>query len=122
MAEALEHESGLLGLAGTADMRELLARDDPDARLALDVYVHRLRAGIARDGRRASAGSTRSCSPAAWGSAPPACASSPAPASPSWASARPGSPVRVLTVHAREDLEIARQARALLRAQGLEHL
>jgi acetate kinase len=46
MAEALEHESGLLGLAGTADMRELLARDDPDARLALDVYVHRLRGGI----------------------------------------------------------------------------
>jgi acetate kinase len=46
MAEALEHESGLLGLAGTADMRELLLRDDPDARLALDVYVHRLRGGI----------------------------------------------------------------------------
>jgi acetate kinase len=49
MSEALEHESGLLGLAGTADMREVLARadTDPDARLALDVYVHRLRAGIA---------------------------------------------------------------------------
>jgi acetate kinase len=46
MAEALEHESGLLGLAGTADMRELLVRDDPDARLAVDVYVHRLRGGI----------------------------------------------------------------------------
>jgi acetate kinase len=28
-------------------MRELLARDDVDARLALGVYVHRLRAGIA---------------------------------------------------------------------------
>jgi len=26
MAEALEHESGLLGLAGSADMREVLAR------------------------------------------------------------------------------------------------
>ena len=46
MAEALEHESGLAGLAGTPDMRELLGRDDPDARLALDVYMHRLRAGI----------------------------------------------------------------------------
>ena len=34
----------------------------------------------------------------------------------------PGSPVRVLTVHAREDLEIARQARALLSEQGLETL
>src|SRR5215210_7540118 len=47
MADALEHESGLLGIAGTADMRELLARNDPDAQLALGVYIHRLRAGIA---------------------------------------------------------------------------
>jgi acetate kinase len=47
MAHALEHESGLRGLSGTGDMRELLARHDADARLALDVYVHRLRAGIA---------------------------------------------------------------------------
>lgn len=50
LAEALEHESGLQGLAGSADMREVLARaDDGDAaaRLALDVYLHRLRAGIA---------------------------------------------------------------------------
>jgi acetate kinase len=49
VAQALEHESGLLGLAGTADMREVLARarnSDGDATLALDVYVHRLRAGI----------------------------------------------------------------------------
>jgi acetate kinase len=43
----LEHDSGLTGLAGTGDMRELLARDDADARLAIDVYVHRLRAAIA---------------------------------------------------------------------------
>jgi acetate kinase len=47
LAEALERSSGLLGLAGTADMREVLARSDPSARLALEVYVHRLRAGIA---------------------------------------------------------------------------
>ncbi len=47
MATTLEHESGLTGLAGTADMREVLARDDDDAKLALDVYAHRLRAGIA---------------------------------------------------------------------------
>lgn len=47
LARALEHESGLMGLAGTADMRELLARDDDEARLALDVYIHRLRSGIA---------------------------------------------------------------------------
>jgi acetate kinase len=46
MADALEHESGLVGIAGTPDMRELVARDDADACLAFDVYVHRLRAGI----------------------------------------------------------------------------
>jgi acetate kinase len=50
LADALEHRSGMLGLAGSADMREIVARarrDEPDACLALDVYVHRLRAGIA---------------------------------------------------------------------------
>jgi acetate kinase len=50
LADALEHRSGLLGLAGSADMREILDRvlgGDPDACLALDVYVHRLRAAVA---------------------------------------------------------------------------
>ena len=41
--ELLEHQSGLQGLAGDADMRALLARDDADARLALAVYVARAR-------------------------------------------------------------------------------
>jgi acetate kinase len=46
----LEHSSGLLGLCGTTDMREVTARadaGDESATLALDVYVHSLRAGIA---------------------------------------------------------------------------
>jgi acetate kinase len=50
LAATLEHRSGLLGLAGTADMRAIIegaAAGQPDATLALDVYVHRLRAGIA---------------------------------------------------------------------------
>jgi len=50
MSQALEHDSGLVGLAGTDDMREIVDRagaDDDVARLALDVYLHRLRAGIA---------------------------------------------------------------------------
>ncbi|PRX92156.1 acetate/propionate family kinase [Allonocardiopsis opalescens] len=50
IAQTLEHESGLLGLAGTADMREVLAaadRGEEPARLGLEVYLHRLRAGIA---------------------------------------------------------------------------
>lgn len=47
---ALDRESGLLGLCGSADMRTVLAaaeRDEPAPRLAVDVYVHRLSAGIA---------------------------------------------------------------------------
>jgi acetate kinase len=50
LAAALEHRSGLLGLAGTGDMREVLAAaagGEASACLALDVYVHRLRAAIA---------------------------------------------------------------------------
>ncbi len=50
LAEALEQRSGLRGLCGTADMRELLARvdsEDPRAQLALEVYLRSLRAGVA---------------------------------------------------------------------------
>ena len=50
IATALEERSGLLALAGSADMREVEAgagRGDPNAVLALDVYTHRLVAGIA---------------------------------------------------------------------------
>jgi acetate kinase len=50
LEDALERRSGLTGLAGSGDMRELLPRaesGDGDARLALDVYLHRLRAGVA---------------------------------------------------------------------------
>jgi len=50
LASALEHKSGLLGLAGSGDMETVLAREaggDADAATAVAVYVHRLRAGIA---------------------------------------------------------------------------
>ena len=49
LAYALEHEAGLLGLAGTADMREVLMRaatGDQAAQLARDVYLHRLQGAI----------------------------------------------------------------------------
>jgi acetate kinase len=46
LAEVLDTRSGLTGLAGTGDMRALLARGDHDARLAIEVYLHRLRKGI----------------------------------------------------------------------------
>jgi acetate kinase len=50
IAVVLEERSGLLALAGTADMREVEAgveRQDESAVLALGVYLHRLAAGIA---------------------------------------------------------------------------
>jgi acetate kinase len=49
VATALEHRSGLVALARTADMREVEVRaadGDNDAQLALDVYIHRLTTGI----------------------------------------------------------------------------
>src|SRR5919204_967939 len=50
MERALELESGLLSLCGTSDMRELLRRADAGddrARLAKEIYVHHLRRWIA---------------------------------------------------------------------------
>jgi acetate kinase len=50
LAATLEHRSGLAGLAGTPDMREVLSRaaeGDSDAILGRDVYLHRLRGSIA---------------------------------------------------------------------------
>jgi acetate kinase len=50
LASTLEHRSGLLGLAGTSDMRAILAAEaagDEAAALGLGVYLHRLRASIA---------------------------------------------------------------------------
>ncbi|QYC41260.1 Acetate kinase [Nonomuraea coxensis DSM 45129] len=39
----LSRRSGLLALAGTLDMREVRARDDDEARLALRIYTRRIR-------------------------------------------------------------------------------
>jgi acetate kinase len=50
LAETLESRSGLTGLAGTGDMREVLSRaaaGDERAVLGRDVYLHRLRGSIA---------------------------------------------------------------------------
>ena len=50
IATALEERSGMMALAGTGDMRQIEAaatRRDPDAVLALEVYIHRLVGSIA---------------------------------------------------------------------------
>ena len=46
LADVLDHGSGLLGLAGSGDMKVLLAREDDEAMLAVEVYLHRLRKSI----------------------------------------------------------------------------
>jgi len=50
VTDALEHDSGLLGLAGSASMQDVLAAAEQGERraaLAIDIYLHRLVAGIA---------------------------------------------------------------------------
>lgn len=50
VASALDHDSGLQALAGTADARAVLRAaesGDPEADLALDVWAHRARAHVA---------------------------------------------------------------------------
>src|SRR5580765_2090593 len=47
--KALNYESGLLGVSGiSSDLRQVLSQlsHNPDARLAVDVYVHRIRQTI----------------------------------------------------------------------------
>jgi acetate kinase len=133
MADALEHHSGLLGLAGTSDMRELLARDDSRAGLALGVYLHRLRAGIGAMaatlegldalvftggvGERSARVRELACEGLSHlGVAIDASRNGAVEGDADVRAS--GSGVAVLVVRAREDLEIARQARALLRPQA----
>jgi len=123
LAGVLEHESGLLALAGTADMREI--GDGP----ALDVYLHRLRAGIA--GMTAALGGLDALvftggvgehaagvrRRAADGLGFLGVAVDPSRDDTTDADiSAPGAAVRTLVVTAREDLEIAAAVRAILRS------
>jgi acetate kinase len=133
LSDTLERHSGLAGLTGgSGDLREVRAAagtGDEDAALAFEVFTHRLRREIAgmaaaMDGldtlvftggigehqpavRTAAAGGLRflglgldeAANLVATGDAD---------------ITAPGAPVRTLVITAREDLEIARQTRALL--------
>jgi acetate kinase len=129
--QGLDRDGGLRGLAGDGDMRALLGRGDADARLALDVYVHRLRGGIAAMvaalggldalvftggvGEHAPEVRARAVAGLSFlGVALDEQANASATAD-----AEIGAPTalaRTLVVTAREDLEVARQVRALLSA------
>jgi acetate kinase len=134
LASTLEHRSGLLGLAGTADMREVLAAagaGDATARLALDVYVHRIRAGVASmtaamggvdavvftGGVGENAPQVRGLVAEGLGflgMEVESDANEAAPPADRDISSRDAQ-LRTLVVAAREDLEIARQVRSVLR-------
>jgi acetate kinase len=47
LEEALEHESGLLGLAGSARVEELAENTDPGARFALELFAYRIAGAVA---------------------------------------------------------------------------
>jgi acetate kinase len=130
--DALDQRSGLLGLAGTGDMRDLLERvsaGDAKASLAFDVYVHRLRACIASmaaamggldavvftGGVGENASAVRAAAADGLGFLglaidPTLNAQAPADADIS----TPNASVRSLVIHAQEDVEVARDVRQVL--------
>ncbi len=132
LAATLEHRSGLLGLAGTADMRAVVAgaqAGEEPARLAFDVYIHRLRAQIAAmtaalggldvlvftGGVGENSPGVRAAAAAGLGFLgvrldPDANTAAAGEAD----IGQPGAPVRAFVIPAREDLEIAAQVRTVL--------
>jgi acetate kinase len=136
LAATLEHRSGLLGLTGSADMRAVVsgaAAGDEAARLGFDVYVHRLRAGIAA--MAAAAGGldvlvftggvgenspeVRAAATAGLGFLGARLDEAANAGAAGQAGERDigvaGAPARVFVIPAREDIEIAGQVRAVLR-------
>jgi acetate kinase len=133
LAATLEHRSGLYGLAGTGDMREILARADAGddrATLARDVYLHRLR-GLTASMAAAVGGLDALVFTGGVGENSPEIRSRAmaglgflgvkADEAANAASdegdreiGAPGAPVRAMVIAAREDLEIAAQVRTVL--------
>lgn len=133
--DLLNHKSGLLGISGvSSDMRRILAaiqQGSERAKLAFDIYIHRLQAGIgsmiavlggldalvftAGVGENSSAVRSSTCSKLDYlglklneeRNANP---------SPDEDIAAPGSKVRVLVIQAQEDWSIARECWNLMRS------
>jgi acetate kinase len=132
LASTLEHRSGLLGLAGNADLAAVLVAEgagDADAVLAVGVYLHRLRAAIAAMtaalggldvlvftggvGEHSAAVRARTAEALAFlGVAIDASANG--AAAPDVDVSAAGATVRTLVIAAREDLQIADEVRRLL--------
>ena len=136
VSDGLEFSAGLAGLAGlpggSGDMRDVRSaadRGNPQARLALDVHAHRLRAQIAAmaaalggldtlvftGGIGEHQAQTRAETASGLGFLGVAVDESRnATAQPDCDISAPGAAVRTLVITAREDIEIARQTRAAL--------
>jgi acetate kinase len=136
LAATLEHRSGLLGLAGTADMRAILAAEaegDEEAGLAIGVYLHRLRAAVAAMvaalggldvlvftggvGEHAPAIRARLADDLRWVGVVVDPAANEAVRGDAEV-AGTGATVRTLVIVAREDLEVVRQVREVLAGVG----
>jgi len=132
LSAKLEHDSGLQGLAGTGDMRQVLQdadAGDERARLALEVYLHRLR-GLAGSMAAALNGLDTLVFTGGVGEHAPDIrrwtvaglsflgvsvdAARNASAAGDTDITEPGAAVRTFVIAAREDLEIARQVREIL--------
>jgi acetate kinase len=138
IARALEHDSGLLGMCGSEDMREVVARaqgGDRDANLALEVYVHRLRSLIAAMaaamggvdvlvftggvGEGSAEVRSRACAGLAFlGVSVDEARNLDGDGDRDREIGADGAPARTLVLRAREDLEIAAQTRAVLAPGG----
>jgi acetate kinase len=131
VATALEQRSGMLALAGTGDFREVeerAAAGDDDARLALDVYGHRLAGSIAAMAAAAGGLDVLVFAGGVGENSPPVRAAAARRLSwlgvavdeprntdcaPDCDITAGGAAVRTVVVAAREDLQIAREARAV---------
>jgi acetate kinase len=132
LSARLEHDSGLKGLAGTGDMRQVLQDadvGDERTRLALEVYLHRL-CGLAGSMAAALNGLDTLVFTGGVGEHAPDIrrgaaaglsflgvsvdAARNASAAGDTDITDPGASVRTFVIAAREDLEIARQVREIL--------
>jgi acetate kinase len=134
LTEALEHGGGLMALAGTPDMREVLSRiagGDDGAELAFDVYIHRLRALIASMAAAMNGLDALVFTGGVGENAAPVRAAAVAGLrflglevgptlnanlGPDNDVSAPGAAVATLVIKAREDIEVAREVRRVLAA------
>jgi acetate kinase len=131
MNDTLERASGTLGLGGSADMREILARaaaGDAQAALTSDVYVHRARAllcGVAASldrldaivftgGVGENAGEIRNRICTGLGVLGVVTPDGTIPPDGDAVISAPTADVAILVIRAREDLEISREVRELI--------